>query len=29
VVDVSDRPHVHVRLGPVKLLFRHTFFSPI
>ena len=23
VVDVPDRPHVHVRFGPIKFLFRH------
>jgi hypothetical protein len=23
VINVSNRPYVHVRLGPVKLLLRH------
>jgi hypothetical protein len=23
VIDVPDRPHVHVRLRPVKLFLRH------
>jgi hypothetical protein len=27
VIDVSDRPHVYVRLAAVKFLFRHEEYS--
>jgi hypothetical protein len=27
VIDVPDRPNVHVRLAAVKFLFRHGFKS--
>jgi hypothetical protein len=28
VIDVTDRAHIHVRLGSLKLLFRHLFVLP-